>query len=114
MNINKELQTYIEKTLFPEYNKNEKGHGIDHIKYVIERSFQLVEENNLDVNLDMVYTIAAYHDIGHHIDKDKHEKISAEIMISDNMLKNVYQHTMLDKKKEVEQAVTQFFSMDNF
>ena len=33
---------------------------------------------------------------------------------SDNMLKNVYQHTMLDKKKEVEQAVTQFFSMDNF
>ena len=33
---------------------------------------------------------------------------------SDNMLKNVYQHTMMDKKKEVEQAVTQFFSMDEF
>jgi hypothetical protein len=25
MNINKELQEYIEKTLFPEYEKNEKG-----------------------------------------------------------------------------------------
>lgn len=28
---------------------------------------------------------------------------------SDNMLKNVYQHTMEDKRKEVEQTVTQFF-----
>jgi integrase len=33
---------------------------------------------------------------------------------SDNMLKNVYQHTMIDKKKEVEQAVTQFFSNSDF
>lgn len=65
MNINKELQNYIENNVFPEYEKNEKGHGIDHIKYVIERSFQLVEENGLDVNLDMVYTIASYHDIWH-------------------------------------------------
>lgn len=29
---------------------------------------------------------------------------------SDNMLKNVYQHIMMDKKREVEQVVTQFFS----
>ena len=80
MNINKELQDYIENSLFPEYEKNEKGHGIDHIKYVIKRNFQLVEENSLYVNLDMVYTIAAYHDIGHHIDSKNHEIISAAIM----------------------------------
>lgn len=78
--INKKLQEYIEKNIFPEYDKNEVGHGINHIKYVIDRSFQLVEENDLDVNTDMVYTIAAYHDIGHHIDSKKHEIISAEIM----------------------------------
>ena len=50
--INQELKDYIENNIFPEYNKNEIGHGIEHIKYVIDRSFELVKENNLDVNLD--------------------------------------------------------------
>lgn len=39
MNINKELKKYIENNIFPIYEKNEKGHGIEHIKYVIKRSF---------------------------------------------------------------------------
>ena len=90
MNINKKLQEYIEKNIYPEYDKNEKGHNIDHIKYVIKRSFELVNENDLDVNLDMVYTIAAYHDIGHHIDSKTHEIVSADIMIKDNNLKQFF------------------------
>lgn len=90
MNINKKLQEYIEKNIYPEYDKNEKGHSIDHIKYVIKRSFELVNENGLDVNLDMVYTIAAYHDIGHHIDSETHEIVSADIMIKDNILKQFF------------------------
>ena len=90
MNINKKLQEYIEKNIYPEYDKNEKGHSIDHIKYVIKRSFELVNENDLDVNLDMVYTIAAYHDIGHHIDSKTHEIVSADIMIKDNNLKQFF------------------------
>lgn len=90
MEINSKLKKYIEENVFPEYNKNEKGHGIDHIKYVIDRSFELVKENNLDVNLDMVYTIAAYHDIGHHIDSKTHEIISADIMFKDKELKKFF------------------------
>lgn len=90
MTINKELQGYIENNIFPEYEKNEKGHGIAHIKYVIMRSFQLVEENNLDVNPDMVYTIASYHDIGHHIDSKTHEVISANIMSKDKNLSRFF------------------------
>lgn len=90
MNINKKLQEYIEKNIYPEYDKNEKGHSINHIKYVIKRSFELVNENCLDVNLDMVYTIAAYHDIGHHIDSKTHEIVSADIMIKDNNLKQFF------------------------
>lgn len=90
MNINKKLQEYIEKNIYLEYDKNEKGHSIDHIKYVIKRSFELVNENGLDVNLDMVYTIAAYHDIGHHIDSKTHEIVSADIMIKDNNLKQFF------------------------
>ena len=100
MQINKELQDYIENNIFPEYEKNEKGHGIDHIKYVIQRSFQLVEENNLDVNLNMVYTIASYHDIGHHIDSKKHEKVSADIMSKDKNLSKFFNEEELIIIKE--------------
>ena len=90
MHINQELLEYIENNVFPEYNKNEIGHGIDHIKYVINRSFELVEENNLDVNPDIVYTIASYHDIGHHIDSKTHEIISADIMSKDENLRRFF------------------------
>ncbi len=100
MNINEELKNYIENNIFPEYEKNEKGHGIDHIKHVIERSFQLVEENKLDVNLDMVYTIAAYHDIGHHIDSKTHEIISADIMSKDKNLRRFFNDDELVVIKE--------------
>ncbi len=90
MEINKELKNYIENNVLPEYEKNEKGHDINHIKDVIDRSFELVKENNLDVNPDMVYTIAAYHDIGHHIDSKTHEIISADMMFKDEELKKFF------------------------
>lgn len=89
-NINNELKEYIEQNIFPEYNKNENAHGVEHIKDVIRRSFDLVKDNELDVNLDMVYTIAAYHDIGHHIDAKTHEIISADIMYKDDNLKKFF------------------------
>ena len=90
MNINPELKKYVEEKVLPEYSKNEPAHSINHIKYVINRSFDLVKENQLDVNLDMVYVIAAYHDIGHHIDSKKHEIISADVMFQDENLKKFF------------------------
>lgn len=87
--IRKELKEYIENTIFKEYEKNEKGHGIDHIKYVINRSLNIFNTQE-NLNEEMVYVIAAYHDIGHHIDKDNHEKVSAEILIKDTNLKNFF------------------------
>ena len=100
MNINKELKKYIEDNVFPEYSKNEVGHGINHIKDVINRSFELVKENDLEVNLDMVYVIASYHDIGHHIDSANHEKVSADIMSKDNNLKRFFNLSELKIIKE--------------
>lgn len=38
----------------------------------------------------MVYVIAAYHDIGHHIDSKNHEVISADIMSKDENLKKFF------------------------
>lgn len=98
--VNEELKEYIEKNIFPEYNKNEQAHGVEHIKYVIDRSFELVEKNNLDVNHDMVYTVAAYHDIGHSIDSKTHEIISGKIMINDTNLNRFFKKNQLITIKE--------------
>ena len=100
MTINKKLETYIEENIFPEYDKNEPAHGINHIKDVIKRSFELVAENNIDVNIDMVYVIAAYHDIGHHIDSKTHEIISADIMSKDKNLSKFFTEEELKTIKE--------------
>ena len=35
--INKDLKEYIENEIFPIYEKNDAGHNIEHINYVIER-----------------------------------------------------------------------------
>ena len=84
--INPKLKQYIEANIFPEYEKNEKGHGIGHIQDVIQRSFRLISQNHLTVDPNIVYTVCAYHDIGHHIDAKQHEKISAEMMAKDKHL----------------------------
>lgn len=89
MNINSELKKYIESVIFKEYDKNDYGHGINHIKYVIDRSFKFASTVP-DINYDMIYTIAAYHDIGHHIDAKNHEKVSAEILMGDDNLKKFF------------------------
>ena len=98
----KKLKKYIEETIFPEYQKNEKAHGIEHIQYVIARSFEIVEENALDVNSNMVYTIAAYHDIGHHINDEKHEEISAKMMYKDKKLSSFFSE---EERKIMKEAI---------
>ena len=98
--ISEEIKQYIETNVLPEYNKNEIGHGIEHINYVIRRSFELIEQNNLEVNENIVYVIAAYHDIGHHIDSKKHELISADIMSKDENLKVFFSPEQLKVIKE--------------
>ena len=99
MDINQELKQYVEEHVFPEYQKNEVGHGIEHIQYVINRSMKFAQTVP-DINLDMVYVIAAYHDIGHHIDSKKHELISAQIMMQDKELKHFFSQEELQIIKE--------------
>ena len=98
--IDIKVKDYIDKNVLPEYAKNEQGHGIEHIKYVIRRSFELIDQNDLNVNYNMVYVIAAYHDIGHYIDRKNHEKVSADIMSKDEKLKEFFSAEELNIIKE--------------
>ncbi len=99
MNINTELKQYIEKTIFPEYQKNDKGHKLDHIEYVIQRSLKFATTIP-DINYDMVYTIASYHDIGHSIDAKNHEIVSSEILLNDQNLKKFFSDEEINIMKE--------------
>ena len=87
--IREELKKYIEDNIFTSYEKNEDGHKLDHIMYVIDRSFMFASRVP-DVNLEMVYVIAAYHDIGHYIDAENHEKVSGEMLLKDKNLRKFF------------------------
>lgn len=97
--MNQKLKAYIEQNIFEVYNLNEKGHGIEHIKYVIRRSFEFAKQVP-EINLEMVYVIAAYHDIGHHIDAKNHEIISGKILNEDNELKKFFTNEQIKIMKE--------------
>ena len=78
MRVTKKLKDYIEQQILPIYEKNDTGHDIEHIKYVVKRSLEFANQFP-HINLDMVYAIASFHDVAHHIDKDKHEILSAKL-----------------------------------
>lgn len=87
--IKLELIKYIEQIVNYHYNLNDKGHGVEHAKYVINRSFEFAYQVE-SINLEMVYVIAAYHDVAHHIDVKKHEIISAKMLMEDKKLKDFF------------------------
>lgn len=88
--IEEKLRKYIEEQVLVLYDKNIGGHGIDHIHSVINRSFELVEEFHLEVDLNMVYTIAAYHDIGYQINPEEHEEVSSQMFLNDENMKQFF------------------------
>lgn len=87
--MNNKLIDYIENNVFPEYLKNDSGHGIEHINYVIDRCIRFAEQFD-NIDLDMLYTMASFHDIAHHIDKKNHEILSAQIFYKNEKMKQFF------------------------
>ena len=88
--VNKELVEYVEKNIFPEYELNDKAHGIIHIKEVIRRGFVLNDKLKLNLNPDMIFAITASHDLGKYINHETHEKIAADKFIKNNDMKRFF------------------------
>lgn len=101
MEINRNLQKYIEDEILPSYEKNDSGHNLEHIMYVIDRSLKFASTIP-NINLDMVYVVAAYHDIGHYVDAKNHEKVSAEMLEQDENLRKYF---TLEQIKIMSEAV---------
>ncbi len=89
MDINKDLENYIKNEILPKYEKNDSGHSLEHIDHVLKRCFKFAEQfPNIDFNL--LYTIATFHDIAHYIDKANHEKLSADFFYNDKKMKEFF------------------------
>jgi hypothetical protein len=83
--IHKELKKYLKEEILPLYEKNDWAHQSWHIYEVIERSLRLAK--NLEVNKNMVYTIAIFHDIACHQGRENHEINSSLFLKQDQNLK---------------------------
>ena len=78
------LQNYIESEILPRYEAFDAAHQRDHADSVIRQSLALAE--HYDVNKDMVYAIAAYHDTGLVVDRKTHHLESGRRMREDARL----------------------------
>lgn len=99
--IPKDLINYIENLIDKHYLLNDKGHDRQHAEYVISRSLKFAKQLE-NINLNMVYVIAAYHDVAHHIDAKRHEELSAQMLLEDKKLKEFFNE---DEIKIMSEAV---------
>ena len=96
----KNLQSFIEKEIIPRYAEFDKAHQESHARSVIEQSMKLAPY--YDVNVNMVYIIAAYHDLGLQEDRKIHHLISGRIVREDERLREWFS---LDQIEIMAQAV---------
>ena len=87
--IKEDLKRHMEKIINYHYSLNDRGHGIEHAEYVIDRSLKFATQIK-DINYEMAYVIAAYHDVAHHIDAKNHEELSAKMLREDDELKKFF------------------------
>ena len=92
--INPDLREYVTGNIIPRYKKFDSGHAVSHVTLVIERALGLACK--YDVNPDMVYTAAAYHDLGVAEDRKTHNIISARIIREDAELKRWFTPEQID------------------
>lgn len=95
--INEDLKKYIEENIFPKYEKF-YSHGMIHVNNVIENCLMLADYYDLDKN--MCYTMAAYHDTGLSVDRDNHEKESGKLFMADEEIKKYFTEEQLITIKE--------------
>lgn len=84
------LKAYIDESIFPLYVLNDKAHGIVHIKEVVKRCIHLNREMSLNLNENMLFAIAAYHDLGKYENRELHNQIAANRFSKDEFMKNYF------------------------
>lgn len=79
--IRQEIKEYVEREIIPRYDRFDAAHRRDHADVVIEASVRYAKLYNVDV--EMAYVIAAYHDTGLAFGRERHHIESKRIILED-------------------------------
>ncbi len=90
--------TFVEQQILPRYTAFGKSHGLGHVQRVIKNSLALAAVTGADVN--MVYVIAAYHDLGMEGPRAIHHITSGKILIADARLRKWFSPEQMKIMKE--------------
>lgn len=96
--VGKDLVQYVEQSVLPRYSACDAAHGIDHVRNVISGSFELADQ--YAVNADMVYVIAAYHDLGLVHGREHHHIHSGKMLLEDSFLQERFSPDDLEMMRE--------------
>ena len=80
-----DLVEFIETQILPKYAEFDRAHNMEHVTRVIRNSLELVRTTGADTN--MVYTVAAYHDLGMCGHRADHHIRGGKILAADARLK---------------------------
>ena len=89
---------YVETHILPEYNNFDRAHNLTHVTRVIEQAMQLA--NTTGANADMVYAIAAYHDLGMRGPRAIHHITGGKILETDHQLRRWFNESQIKIMKE--------------
>lgn len=96
--VSLDLMEFIERNILPRYNQFDKAHGLTHVSRVIKSSLELAHKTGADI--DMVYAIAAYHDLGLEGPRAIHHLTSGKILSADVRLRKWFSPEKLRIMKE--------------
>ena len=92
------LVAYVEAEIIPRYEHFDRAHGTDHVRMVIAQSLALAA--HYDVNTDMVYAIAAYHDTGLVNGRERHHIDAGRILTEDAEMRRRFTAEQLGVMRE--------------
>ena len=96
--MNAALRTYLHEIIIPRYKAFDAAHQPDHIETIIHNAMAIAKD--LPVDLEMVYVIAAYHDIGMQHGRETHHLTGAAILMEDQALDQWFDMTQKQTMKE--------------
>ena len=91
--VNPDIRQYVETEILPRYAHFDAAHRVDHAQTVIRNSLEMAI--HYDVNTDMVYVIAAYHDTGLIEGRERHHIASGNIIRADKQLTRWFDETQI-------------------
>jgi len=93
-----DLMEFVEQQILPRYTAFDRAHGLGHVNAVIASSLELARNTGADIN--MVYTIAAYHDLGLEGPRAIHHMTSGRILQTDARLKRWFNAEQIKVMRE--------------